>query len=77
MLEPSSSDGRVLFFLPWEGRVVAGTTDSEAQVTRTPAPNRQDVAFIINELNKKLSPDVQIKPEDVRSAWSGLRPLVK
>ncbi|EGD83359.1 glycerol-3-phosphate dehydrogenase [Salpingoeca rosetta] len=77
MLEPSSSDGRVLFFLPWEGRVVAGTTDSASHVSRNPKPNQKDVDFIIRELNKKLSPDVQIQSSDVRAAWSGLRPLVK
>lgn len=60
MLEPSSSDGRVIFFLPWAGRVVAGTTDSEVDVSRTPEPRQEDIDFIISELNKKLCPDLQV-----------------
>eukprot|EP01147_Barroeca_monosierra_P001318 gene1318-5_t len=77
MLEPSSSDGRVIFFLPWAGRVVAGTTDSEVDVSRTPEPRQEDIDFIISELNKKLCPDLQIQPDNVLAAWSGIRPLVK
>lgn len=26
LIDPSTSDGRVIFFLPWEGNTVAGTT---------------------------------------------------
>jgi glycerol-3-phosphate dehydrogenase len=26
LIDPATSDGRVIFFLPWEGNTVAGTT---------------------------------------------------
>jgi glycerol-3-phosphate dehydrogenase len=26
LIDPSTSDGRVIFFLPWQGNTIAGTT---------------------------------------------------
>eukprot|EP00730_Choanoeca_flexa_P000235 TRINITY_DN10106_c0_g1_i1.p1 TRINITY_DN10106_c0_g1~~TRINITY_DN10106_c0_g1_i1.p1 ORF type:complete len:594 (+),score=138.08 TRINITY_DN10106_c0_g1_i1:316-2097(+) len=77
LLEPSTSDGRVLFLLPWLGRVVAGTTDAPTEITDRPAPRQDDVDFVIEELNKKLSTDLELTRKSVRSAWTGIRPLVK
>ena len=76
LLDPSTSDGRVIFFLPWEGRTIAGTTDSPTDITNRPQPNEEDIQFILNEIRHYLSPDVNVRRGDVLAAWSGLRPLV-
>ena len=59
LLDPETSDGRVIFFLPWEGKTIAGTTDAPCEVTFSPAPQEKEVQFILNEIKKYLNPDVQ------------------
>lgn len=76
MLDPATSDGRVIFFLPWEGVSIAGTTDTPCDVTHMPAPTRADIEFIMQEVGKYLDPKVHPVSSDVLSAWAGIRPLV-
>jgi len=38
---------RVLFFLPWEGGTLGGTTDSASDITMTPQPTAEEVNFIM------------------------------
>jgi len=76
LLDPETSDGRVIFFLPWEGKTIAGTTDAPCEVTFSPAPQEKEVQFILNEIKKYLNPDVQVRRGDILAAWSGIRPLV-
>jgi glycerol-3-phosphate dehydrogenase len=77
LLDPHTSDGRVIFFLPWERMTVAGTTDSPCEVTQHPAPGEQDVEFILGEIRNYLAKDISVRRGDVLSAWAGLRPLVR
>ncbi|XP_045062284.1 glycerol-3-phosphate dehydrogenase, mitochondrial isoform X1 [Coregonus clupeaformis] len=76
LLDPATSDGRVIFFLPWEKMTIAGTTDTPTDVTAHPIPREEDINFILNEVRNYLSPDVEVRRGDVLAAWSGIRPLV-
>lgn len=76
LLDPATSDGRVIFFLPWEGVTIAGTTDSPTEVTHFPGPREEDIQFILQEIKNYLSPEVRVRRGDVLAAWSGIRPLV-
>ncbi|XP_014822033.1 PREDICTED: glycerol-3-phosphate dehydrogenase, mitochondrial [Calidris pugnax] len=76
LLDPATSDGRVIFFLPWEKMTIAGTTDSPTDVTSHPSPTEEDINFILNEVRNYLSVDVEVRRGDVLAAWSGIRPLV-
>ncbi|XP_058475749.1 glycerol-3-phosphate dehydrogenase, mitochondrial isoform X1 [Solea solea] len=76
LLDPATSDGRVIFFLPWEKMTIAGTTDSPTSVTAHPIPGEDDINFILNEVRNYLSADVEVRRGDVLAAWSGIRPLV-
>ena len=76
LMVPKTADGRVLFAVPWLGKLILGTTDSPRQdVVREPLPFKEEVAFILNESARYLTRAP--KPEDIRSIWVGLRPLVK
>ncbi|PWF49033.1 glycerol-3-phosphate dehydrogenase/oxidase [Massilia glaciei] len=76
LMVPRTSDGRVLFAVPWLGKLILGTTDTaRADVVREPAPFAEEVAFILDEAGKYL--ERAPRREDVRSVWVGLRPLVK
>lgn len=67
----ASSDGRVIFFLPWEGRTIAGTTDSPCAIEREPVPKDEEINFILNEIRKFLAPEKKPSRDDVLAAWSG------
>uniref|UniRef100_A0A2R5LDT0 Glycerol-3-phosphate dehydrogenase n=1 Tax=Ornithodoros turicata TaxID=34597 RepID=A0A2R5LDT0_9ACAR len=76
LLDPDTSDGRVIFFLPWEQNTIAGTTDRPCPVTENPAPTEDDIQFILSEVRHYLNQDVEVRRGDVLSAWAGIRPLV-
>ncbi|WVQ85348.1 hypothetical protein IAT38_007513 [Cryptococcus sp. DSM 104549] len=77
LLDPATSDGRVIFFLPWQGNVIAGTTDSPTNVSQNPIPEEKEIQWILDEVRNYLSPDVKVRRGDILSAWSGIRPLVR
>lgn len=77
LLDPATSDGRVVFFLPWQGSTIAGTTDRPATIEPNPTPSEDDITFILNEVRHYIDGKIDVKREDVRAAWSGIRPLVK
>lgn len=76
LLDPSTSDGRVIFFLPWQNQTIAGTTDLPCEVTHNPKPTEDEIEFILTEIKNYLNTDVEVRRGDVLSAWSGIRPLV-
>ncbi|KAG0032584.1 mitochondrial glycerol-3-phosphate dehydrogenase [Podila clonocystis] len=77
LLDPATSDGRVIFFLPWQGNTIAGTTDSPTEVTPNPMATEDEINWILGEVKNYLNPDVKVRRGDVLAAWSGIRPLVR
>lgn len=76
ILDANTSDGRVMFFLPWQGKVLAGTTDVPLdKIPENPTPTEADIQDILQELQHYIK--FPVRREDVLSAWSGIRPLVK
>ncbi|KAK8952016.1 hypothetical protein KSP39_PZI004858 [Platanthera zijinensis] len=73
LIVPKTKDGRVVFMLPWLGRTVAGTTDSNTVITMLPEPHEDEIQFILDAICDYLN--VQVRRTDVLSAWSGIRPL--
>ena len=76
LMVPKTADGRVLFAVPWLGKVILGTTDTPRNdLAREPQPFKEEVEFILTEAGRYLQHAPQ--RSDVRSVWVGLRPLVK
>lgn len=76
LLVPRTQDGRVLFAVPWLGKVILGTTDTlRPEIEEEPRPLAEETQFILSEAAKYLARAPKL--EDVRSAWVGLRPLVR
>ncbi|XP_061997929.1 glycerol-3-phosphate dehydrogenase SDP6, mitochondrial [Rosa rugosa] len=73
LIVPKTKDGRVVFMLPWLGRTVAGTTDSNTEITLLPEPHEDEIQFILDAISDYLN--VKVRRTDVLSAWSGIRPL--
>ncbi len=75
MIIPKTSDGRVVFLLPWEDHVVMGTTDTAIdKITQEPIPLENEVEFLLKTGNEYLSSE--LKKEDILSVFAGLRPLI-
>ncbi|KAF1810212.1 DAO-domain-containing protein [Eremomyces bilateralis CBS 781.70] len=77
LIDPSTSDGRVIFFLPWQGNTIAGTTDTPTDITQNPVANEEEIGWILNEIRGYLAPEINVRRGDVLAAWSGIRPLVR
>lgn len=76
LMVPKTADGRVLFAVPWLGKVILGTTDTpRSDLPAEPQPFKEEVDFILTEAARYLRKAPQ--RSDVRSVWVGLRPLVK
>ncbi|ANB13241.1 glycerol-3-phosphate dehydrogenase [Sugiyamaella lignohabitans] len=76
LLDPATSDGRVIFFLPWQGSTIAGTTDAPCEVERNPIPSEKDINFVLKEVKHYIDGKIDVRRDDVQAAWSGVRPLV-
>jgi glycerol-3-phosphate dehydrogenase len=76
IMVPHTSDGRVLFAIPWHGHTVVGTTDTPIErVSYDPLPMDQEVEFILETAERYLSRPP--RREDILSVYVGIRPLVK
>jgi glycerol-3-phosphate dehydrogenase len=75
LLIPRTTDGRVLFIIPWQGKVLLGTTDTPRRETPLePRPLGEEIDFILETASRYLNrPPTR---SDVRSAFAGLRPLI-
>jgi len=75
IMVPKTDDGRVLFAIPWNDRVVVGTTEAEVDdVSLEPVPGPEELDFLLTHAQRYLAKDPG--PEDVLSVFAGIRPLV-
>jgi glycerol-3-phosphate dehydrogenase len=76
LMIPKTSDGRVLFAIPWHDKTLVGTTDTPVKkVELEPEASAEEIEFIL-----KTAGDYLVKPprrEDILSVFAGIRPLVK
>lgn len=76
LLVPKTADGRVLFAVPWLGKIILGTTDTPRHdLPREPDAFTEELEFILRESARYLSKAPG--RADIKSIWVGLRPLVK
>jgi len=76
IMVPHTSDGRVLFAIPWHGHTVVGTTDTPiVEPSYEPLPFEEEIDFILDTAAQFLSRPPTRK--DVLSVYVGIRPLVK
>jgi glycerol-3-phosphate dehydrogenase len=76
LMVPRTSDGRVLFAIPWHDRVVVGTTDDPVKQPQSePRAMPDERRFLLTHIESFLGR----RPEstEICSVWSGQRPLVR
>ena len=67
---------RILFAIPWGGRTILGTTDTDFQgsADRVTA-DAGDIEYVLRITNR-FFPKAKLAGTDVISCWAGLRPLL-
>ena len=76
LLIPKTDDGRVLFAVPWLGKVLVGTTDTAIdRVDAEPLALESEIDFVLDHANRFLG--LALKRVDIRSVFAGLRPLIQ
>lgn len=76
IMVPHTDDGRVLFAIPWHDHVVVGTTDTPIDtIPVEPRAQPEELEFLMTHAARYLAKDPA--PEDVRSVFVGIRPLVR
>jgi glycerol-3-phosphate dehydrogenase len=79
LLIPKTTDGRVLFVLPWQDHTLVGTTDIlKEKPDLNPTVSFDEMMFMTKEVHQ-LFPKVDITDisSSIKSKWAGIRPLVK
>jgi glycerol-3-phosphate dehydrogenase len=74
LLIPKTEDGRVIFALPWLGRLQVGTTDDEAVLQEEMVVKRDEAEYLLRHLNSYLEKSFSL--DQITSGIAGLRPLV-
>jgi glycerol-3-phosphate dehydrogenase len=74
IMVPHTSDGRVLFAVPWNGYVVVGTTDTQIKEALVePIAQEEEIQFLLDNAGMYMTtPPTR---DDIKSVFSGLRPL--
>lgn len=74
IMVPHTTDGRVLFAVPWNDYVVVGTTDTPIDETLDePIALEEEIQFILENAGAYMTK--KPKRSDVKSVFAGLRPL--
>ena len=74
LMIPRTSDGRLIFALPYRGHCLVGTTDQPASLSEHPPVREEEIGFLLEHLNRYLAN--QATREDILATFSGLRPLI-
>lgn len=75
LMIPKTSDGRVLFCIPWHDHVIVGTTDTPVEsAVLEPAALEAEIDFILETVDGYLTE--RPKRTDILSVFAGIRPLI-
>jgi glycerol-3-phosphate dehydrogenase len=76
IIVPKTSDGRVIFMIPWLGHVLVGTTDTPIETAELePRAMPQEIEFLLATAGQYLIK--QPTRADILSIFTGIRPLVR
>ena len=74
LLVPETEDKRVIFAVPWQDRLLVGTTEDEAKPDTKMSVSRNEADYMLRQLNPYLATPLRV--EQAVSGFAGLRPLV-
>jgi len=75
LLIPATEDGRVVFAIPWMGRLLVGTTETEGEPNSEMLVTKVEAEYLLRHLNPYLAQPFELS--DIVDAIAGLRPLIQ
>ena len=75
ILLPNTSDGRIIFILPYMNYCLIGTSDNKTTYEENPKAQEQEIEYLLKEVNNYF--EKHLTKENILSSWSGIRPLIK
>ena len=76
IMVPHTTDGRVMFAIPWHGHTLVGTTDVALDHTPVePRATEEEIEFILDTASRYL--EHRPTRADILSVFAGVRPLVR
>jgi len=75
LLIPKTEDKRVMFAIPWQGRLLVGTTETESDLRDEMMVTGEEAEYLLRHVSRYLSREFQLS--DIVSGMVGLRPLVR
>ena len=76
VLIPSVGENRFLFVIPWQGRTMIGTTDTDYEGSLDdPCAGDEEVDRVVQSAARAF-PEARLSTTDVISTFAGLRPLI-
>ncbi|HET8851533.1 MAG TPA: glycerol-3-phosphate dehydrogenase/oxidase [Ktedonobacteraceae bacterium] len=72
---PETDDKRILFIVPWQSRVIFGTTDTGSGDPDHPIATPADISYLLHHLNRYFS--VHLTEANIISTYAGYRPLLR
>jgi glycerol-3-phosphate dehydrogenase len=74
LLVPKTDDGRMIFAIPWSGRLLVGTTDEEITLRDEMEVKEEEAEYLLKQLNRYLVRS--LSKNQIVSGFAGMRPLV-
>ncbi len=75
ILIPKTDDRRVIFAIPWQGRLLVGTTETDTTLDEVPSVTRAEAEYLLRHLNRYLTRPFHLS--EIVGAMAGVRPLVR
>lgn len=79
VFDPHTPDGRSIFFLPWQGHTLVGTSDEpeqdESEAESESQPTELDVQYLLEGIKHFVNPNFDVRRCDVLAVWGGYKPL--
>ena len=76
IMVPHTTDGRVMFAIPWHGHTLVGTTDTPiSEPSEEPIAQDQEISFVLENAQRYLHRAPT--RSDILSVFTGIRPLVR
>ncbi len=75
LMIPETDDGRILFAIPWNGKVLLGTTDTPvSEPELEPECREREIEFLLEHASRYFHKEISRR--EVRAVFVGIRPLV-
>lgn len=74
VLIPKTEDGRVIFAIPWNGRLLIGTTDTGYTPGEEMVVKQEEIQYLLRQINPYLNSP--LTADKVVAGYAGVRPLV-